>query len=61
MVSLEYLSNFWRTLKKPLINCETDLISNWSGKYVLYNDTKATTFQFKISIQLKMMQSYCKN
>ena len=23
VVSLEYLSNFWRTLDMPLINCET--------------------------------------
>ena len=26
MVSLKYLSNFWRTLEKPLINCEVNLI-----------------------------------
>ena len=26
MVSLKYLSNFWRTLKMPLINCEIELI-----------------------------------
>ena len=24
-VPLKYLSNFWRTLKMPLINCETNL------------------------------------
>ena len=23
---LEYLSNFWRTLERPLINCELDII-----------------------------------
>ena len=37
MVPLKYLSNFWRT---P----EMNLILNWSDKYVLFNDTKATTF-----------------
>ena len=26
MVSLKYLSNFWRTLEMPLINCEVNLI-----------------------------------
>ena len=26
IVPLEYLSNFWRTLKIPLINCEVNLI-----------------------------------
>ena len=25
IVPLEYLSNFWRTLKMPLINCEVEL------------------------------------
>ena len=25
MVSLKYLSNFWRTLEMPLINCEVSL------------------------------------
>ena len=28
-VSLKYLSNFWRTLEMPLINCEIELI--WHG------------------------------
>ena len=29
MVPLTYLSNFWRTLKMPLINCEVNLILTW--------------------------------
>ena len=29
MVPLKYLSNFWRTLEMPLINCEIELISDW--------------------------------
>ena len=44
MVPLKYLSNFWRTLEMPLINCEINLILNWSEKYVLSNGTKAKTF-----------------
>ena len=37
MVPLKYLSNFWRTLEKPLINCEIELILNWSADcYNLY-------------------------
>ena len=35
MVSLKYLSNFWRTLKMPLINCEVELILNWSANCVI--------------------------
>ena len=26
MVTLKYLSNFWRTLEMPLINCQVELI-----------------------------------
>ena len=29
---------------KPLINCEINLILTWSYKFVLSNETKATTF-----------------
>ena len=31
MVPLKYLSNFWRTLEMPLINCEVNLIVTWSS------------------------------
>ena len=27
---LKYLSDFWRILKNPLINCEINLDQNWS-------------------------------
>ena len=33
MVPLKYLSNFWRTLEMPLINCEVELILTWSKNY----------------------------
>ena len=35
MVPLKYLSNFWRTLEIPLINCEVNLILTWSSTCVL--------------------------
>ena len=35
MVPLNYLSNFWRTLEMPLINCEVNLILTWSSNCVL--------------------------
>ena len=44
MVSLQYLSNFWRTLEISLINCEINLILTWSSKCVLSNEAKTTTF-----------------
>ena len=30
MVPLKYLSNFWRTLEMPLVNCEVSLMLTWS-------------------------------
>ena len=35
MVSLKYLSNFWRTLEIALINCEVNLILTWSANCVI--------------------------
>ena len=37
MVSLKYLSNFWRTLEMPLINCEVELILNC---VIIYTDVQ---------------------
>ena len=34
-VPLKYLSNFWRTLEMPLINCEIELILDWSANRVI--------------------------
>ena len=33
MFPLKYLSNFWRTLEMPIINCEINLILTWSACY----------------------------
>ena len=35
MVPLKYLSNFWRTLEMPLINCEIHLILTRFANYVI--------------------------
>ena len=45
MVPLKYLSNFWRTLKMPLINCEINLILTWSSTCVITDSTTAGTFE----------------
>ena len=34
MVPLKYLSNFWKTLEKPLINCEINVIVTWSANFI---------------------------
>ena len=39
MVPLKYLSNFWRTLEMPLINCEIELILTWSKNCVITKST----------------------
>ena len=50
MVSLKYLSNFWRTLEMPLINCEVELILNWSGDCVIiYTDVAEQVPTFTIT------------
>ena len=41
---LKYLSNFWRTLEMPLINCEVNLILTWSSTCVITNSTGAGKF-----------------
>ena len=40
VLPLKYLSNFWRTLKVPLINCESFLDLRWSKNCLL--TSKAT-------------------
>ena len=50
MVPLKYLSNFWRTLERSLINCEINLEIkldlNWSKNRVIVanNANQDTTF-----------------
>ena len=48
IVLLKYLSNFWRTLEMPLINCEVNLILIWSSTCVLIAtgvQNQAATFE----------------
>ena len=39
IVPLKYLSNFWKTLEMPLINCEINLILTWSKDCVITDST----------------------
>ena len=41
MILLKYLSNFWRTLEMPLINCEVELILTWSENCVIISTNVA--------------------
>ena len=44
MIPLKYLSNFWRTLEMPLINCEANLILTWSSTCVITVSNGAGAF-----------------
>ena len=41
MVPSKYLSNFWRTLEIPLINCEITLLLTWSASCVIVSTDDA--------------------
>ena len=44
MVPLKYLSNFWRTVEMPLINCKVNLILTWSSTCVITDSNGAGIF-----------------
>ena len=41
ILPLKYLSNFYRILKMPLINCEINLMLTWSSKCVISSNAAA--------------------
>ena len=41
MFALKYLSNFWKTLEIPLINCEISLQLKWSKNCIIVAGTAA--------------------
>ena len=43
-VPLKYLSNFWRSLEMPLINCKVELSLTWNPNCVLSNLVGDSTF-----------------
>ena len=53
VIPLKYLSNFWRSLDIPLINCEVEIILTWAKNCVLADMTVAnnppTGLEFQIT------------
>ena len=47
VVLLKYLSNFWRSLKMPLINCKIHLELNWSEGCI--SSSARNSAKFKIT------------
>ena len=41
IAQLKYLSNFWRTLETPLVNCEITFILTWPDNCVTVSNVKA--------------------
>ena len=52
MVPLNYLSNFWRTLEMPLINCKINLILTWFENFVISNAAAIQGTKFAITDML---------
>ena len=44
VLPLRYLSNFWRSLEMPLINCKVELSLTWDPNFVLSNLVGNSTF-----------------
>ena len=44
-VSLKYLSNFWRSLGMPLINCKVEFSLKWYEECILSNSGNGATFK----------------
>ena len=42
---LKYLSNFWRSLEMPLINCKVCLKLNWIEDYILSSAGNSAKFE----------------
>ena len=59
MVPLKYLSNFWRTLRMPSINCEINLILTWSADCVtVYTNIANQVATFTITDKPLCSSSY---
>ena len=53
VIPLKYLSNFWRSLDIPLINCEVEIILTWTKNCVLADTTVANNPPTGLEFQIK--------
>ena len=58
VIPLKHLSNFWRSLNIPLINCEVELILTWSKNCVLADMTEANNPQTGLEFQITGTKLY---
>ena len=50
VIPLKHLSDFWKAVNIPLINCEVELILNWSKKCVLTDMTRRNAQSNNVAI-----------
>ena len=58
VIPQKYLSNFWRSLNLPLINCEIELLLTWSKNCVLANMTVANSPPTRLEVQITDTKLY---
>ena len=66
VVPLKYLSNFWRSLEMPLINCKVELSLKWYENCILSSAETAATFTITdtklyvpiVTLEMTTMQNY---
>ena len=58
VIPLKHLSNFWRSLNIPLINCEVEIILTWSKNCVLADMTLANNPPTGLEFQIKDTELY---
>ena len=58
VIPLKYLSNFWRSLDIPLINCEVEIILTWSKNCVLVVMTVGNNPPTGLEFQIKDTKLY---
>ena len=58
VIPLKYLSNFWRSLDIPLINCEVEIILTWSKNCGLADMTAANNPPTRLEFQIKDTKLY---
>ena len=55
VVPLKHLSNFWRSLNIPLINCEVELILTWFKNCVLIDKSTRKLIMLLILMFMKLI------
>ena len=50
VVPLKYLSNFWRSLEMPLINCKVEISLKWNENCILYSAGTAAIFTITVPV-----------